>query len=338
MDNRRYLGGFAILALVLLRLATGWHFFNEGLSKIERDSTTGEFRMNFSAAGFLSGAKGPLADSFQAMAPNGHDWKTLLAVPHQNKVNTPEEAKAAANRVPYKAWAERIEQDWEAMLSEVRAVPNLTENQLGAAKAAFDTRKAELEDYLEGEGAAIAEYQHELWRLDQWRLKPEAADLPFEEERVAKKATDTAAKAKAWVAGVASLESQLVADLRGIDVPNPKTNITANALETATTTPGEASLHRVNLAATLLTLGVGICLLLGLFTRLAAVAGAVFLLSVIATQPPWLATAEPTIDQTVEMAGLLVLAGTGAGRWLGLDYFSWALFSKHDESPQTHVS
>lgn len=339
VDNRRYLGGFAILALVLLRLATGWHFFSEGLSKVERDSTTGNFRMTFSAAGFLSGAKGPLADSFQAMAPNGHDWKTLLAVPHQNKVNTPEEAKAAANRVPYKAWAERIEQDWKAMVVEVQAVPGLTEDQLAVAKAAFDTRKAELHDYLDNESAAIAEYQHELWRLDQWRLKPEAANLPFEEERVAKKAADTTAKARAWVAGVASLESQLVSDLRSTNLPEQKnSDITANALESATTTPGEASLHRVNLAATLLTIGVGICLLLGLFTRLAAVAGAVFLLSVIATQPPWLATAEPTYYQTVEVAGLLVLAGTGAGRWLGLDYFSWALFSKHDESPQTHVS
>ena len=331
MDNRRYLGGFAILALVLLRLATGWHFFSEGLSKIERDSTTGEFRMTFSAAGFLSGAKGPLADSFQAMAPNGHDWKTLLAVPHQNKVNTDEEAKAAADRVPYKAWAERIEHDWEAMLNEVRAVPGLTEDQLAAATAAFEIRKDELEDYLESEGAAIAEYQHELWRLDQWQLKPEAANLPFEEERVAKKAADTTAKARAWVAGVAALESQFVADLRAINLPDQKTNITADALESATTTPDEASLHRVNLAATLLTIGVGICLLLGLFTRLAAVAGAVFLLSVIATQPPWLATAEPTYYQTVEMAGLLVLAGTGAGRWLGLDYFSWALFNRSSD-------
>ena len=78
----------------------------------------------------------------------------------------------------------------------------------------------------------------------------------------------------------------------------------------------------------MLTLGVGLCLLLGLFTRTAAIAGAVFLLSVIATQPPWIATAEPTINQTVELAGLLVLAGTGAGRWLGLDFFSWALFSQ----------
>jgi hypothetical protein len=31
----------------------------------------------------------------------------------------------------------------------------------------------------------------------------------------------------------------------------------------------------------------------------------------------------------IEFAGLLVLAGTGAGRWLGLDYFTWALFHRN---------
>ena len=65
-------------------------------------------------------------------------------------------------------------------------------------------------------------------------------------------------------------------------------------------------------------------------------AGAVFLLSVIASQPPWLPTAEPTINQTIELAGLLVLAGTGAGRWLGLDYFTWALFRKRKISYRKH--
>ena len=36
-------------------------------------------------------------------------------------------------------------------------------------------------------------------------------------------------------------------------------------------------------------LGVGVLLILGLFTRCASIAGALFLLSVVATQPPWVA-------------------------------------------------
>ena len=77
-----------------------------------------------------------------------------------------------------------------------------------------------------------------------------------------------------------------------------------------------------------MTVTVGICLLVGSLTRLAALAGALFLLSVIASQPPWVTGAAPTYYQMVELAGLLVLAGTGAGRWAGLDYFGYLLFGR----------
>ncbi len=61
----------------------------------------------------------------------------------------------------------------------------------------------------------------------------------------------------------------------------------------------------------------------GLFTRLAAVVEALFLLSIICAQPPWLADSLQTFtyNQTVEMLALLVLACVGAGRWGGLDFF-----------------
>jgi uncharacterized membrane protein YphA (DoxX/SURF4 family) len=65
--------------------------------------------------------------------------------------------------------------------------------------------------------------------------------------------------------------------------------------------------------------------LVALLTRLAAVGGALFLVAVIATQPPWMTGAAPTYYQTIELAGLIVLAATGAGRWAGLDYFGYVL-------------
>ncbi len=331
-DRRRQLGGFAVLALVLLRLAIGWHFFSEGLEKVERDPATGQYRITFSAAGFLSQAKGPLVDVFHGLMPDGHGWQNLLAVPHQNRPLTAEEAKAATGQAPYQNWFARVVTDWQAILDKATAVPGLAEDQIQRAKAAFELRQQELKDYLASESAAIAEYQHELWRLGEWRAKPEATSVPFQEERIAKKAAETSAVVKPWVAQVEVLEQSLVADLREILSPEQQANgTTTAAMNGAITSPEQARLEWVNLAATVLTIGVGICLLLGLFTRLSALAGALFLLSIIATQPPWLPTAEPTIYQTVELAGLLVLAGTGAGRWLGLDYFSWALFSKHDD-------
>ncbi|MGD9633014.1 MAG: DoxX family protein [Pirellulales bacterium] len=329
MDSRRSLGGFAILALVLLRLAIGWHFFTAGMEKIER--TDDGYRVAFTAAPFLGMAKGPFADTFKSLAPSGHDWQQLLAVPHQKKTLTAEEAKTAGDNPPYKPWVDRIKADWQAVADKAAAVPGLTEDQVARVKAAFAARVTELDAYLQGETAAIADYQHELWRLDQWRAKPEATTLPFEQERITKKQADTAVKAKAWVAGVASLEQGMIKEFRNVVEPNQKTVTMAANMETATTGPEEASLQRVNMGATILTLGVGVCLLLGMFTRTASIVGALFLLSVIATQPPWVATAEPTINQTVELAGLLVLAGTGAGRWLGLDFFSWALFHRNDD-------
>jgi uncharacterized membrane protein YphA (DoxX/SURF4 family) len=66
---------------------------------------------------------------------------------------------------------------------------------------------------------------------------------------------------------------------------------------------------------------IGLCLLLGLFTPLAALAAAVFLGSVVLSQfPP---TAGPTSSnyQLVECMACLVLASTAAGRFGGLDFF-----------------
>jgi uncharacterized membrane protein YphA (DoxX/SURF4 family) len=87
----------------------------------------------------------------------------------------------------------------------------------------------------------------------------------------------------------------------------------------------------LNVGVTILTITVGACLLLGIFTWLASLAGALFLLAVIATQPPWIPDAVATYNQIVEFAALLVLAGTGAGRWFGLDWITYALFQRrHD--------
>ena len=83
---------------------------------------------------------------------------------------------------------------------------------------------------------------------------------------------------------------------------------------------------------TVLTISVGVCLLLGFLTRVASLAGALFLISVIASQPPWISDAAPTMPQVIELAGLLVLAATGAGRWLGIDYFFYALFNRNRRS------
>ena len=82
-------------------------------------------------------------------------------------------------------------------------------------------------------------------------------------------------------------------------------------------------------------LAVGVLLLLGLFTRLACVAGALFLLSVVMMQPFWVSDALLTYNQYVEMVAVLALATTPAGRWAGLDHFVHKLFAGNDTKGQS---
>ena len=140
MDSRRYLSTFAVFALVLLRLVIGWHFFREGGEKVEYDRHDGEWRMVFSADGFLTRRKGPLARFFRSQAPDDHGCRELLAVPRENVPPTPSrvaeraqwqadykrrraEAEKAGGEVPvefppsapYHDWAERIADDWRTI-------------------------------------------------------------------------------------------------------------------------------------------------------------------------------------------------------------------------------
>src|SRR5262245_9820539 len=153
-DSRRQLSGFAVMALVLLRLAIGWHFFTAGTEKVAYDRTTGRYHVAFSAEGFLNQAKGPLADRFLAFVPDVHGWRKLLAVPKQNKPDTADDVskatqwsedykrqrEAAAKEkqpipiefpptAPYAGWARKIAEDWNTVLSKITAIEDLSQEQ-----------------------------------------------------------------------------------------------------------------------------------------------------------------------------------------------------------------
>jgi uncharacterized membrane protein YphA (DoxX/SURF4 family) len=323
---------------------------------LEYDRHEGKLRLapSFSAEGFLTQAKGPLAKLFHSQAPDDHGFRELLAVPRQNVPPTSEQtaeqsrwradyerrraeaAKAGGDvpiefppSAPYHDWAVRIADDWRAVRDDVKAVSGLTDAQKERADEAFTSRLQQVADYLAGEAEAITEYQHEMWRLQNWRSSPEAGDMPFHDERIATKVAETGGKPMAWVNQVREFEAGFLDDLRGILTTEQRGfALTTAAFDDALTDSRHERLRVIDVAVTGLTVGVGICLLLGFFTRLASIAGALFLLAVIASQPAWLPDAAPTLSQWIEFPALLVLAGTGAGRWAGLDYFTYALFHR----------
>ena len=72
---------------------------------------------------------------------------------------------------------------------------------------------------------------------------------------------------------------------------------------------------------------VGVCLVLGLFTRFASLSAGLFLLSVCLTQPFWVPGTTPTYLYWIEMTACLVIFGTLAGRMAGLDFIINGFFA-----------
>jgi thiosulfate dehydrogenase [quinone] large subunit len=70
-----YVPAGLLIALVLLRIAIGWHFLYEGLTKVEKGG--------WSSKGYLVNATGPLADHFKGMVVDpatGEERTQLIAV------------------------------------------------------------------------------------------------------------------------------------------------------------------------------------------------------------------------------------------------------------------
>ena len=339
-------------ALVLLRLCIGWHFFAEGVKKISLDSNSGQWQLEFSAEPFFRLATGPLADQFHSLVPGEHNWQNTLAVPEQL---TPESMEDVADWVsgyvkrrqkelasgkhteveipeslPHAAWYKEIDSSRRMLLEEFTSINGLSDEQREQAAAIYERRARQLADYLTEEAIDIQTYRHELWRLGEMRQVPGAVDIPFRSQRIGEKQAETARDPRKWVAVVKNFDEQYKNQLLGLLTQEQIATEVGQRASESLVTKKERDLHRMNWAVTALTLGVGLCLLTGLFTRLASVAGAAFLLSIMATQPPWVpgAITDYFYYQLVEFTALIFLAASGAGRIAGLDFFLDALWSK----------
>ena len=129
--------------------------------------------------------------------------------------------------------------------------------------------------------SAIAEWQHELWRLERLgrrrrrpstcrsrrRGSPRSRPRPSRGER---RLDRPGARARS---GRCSPTCAATLDARAGGEPD----VRRRRSTTRWPTPTKRKLHRMNVAVTCLVIGVGVCLMLGLFTRLAAVGGIAFL-------------------------------------------------------------
>ena len=274
----------AAVAIVALRLIIGMHFYLEGAAKLKDPKPY--------SAGFLGNAKGPLAPMYRDMVWDADGLYRLSS----------KETLAA----------------WDNYRNRVASHYHFDEKQTAAAKKILDDYTARYKWVLGTNAEEIDQYQKSLKRRDENQKQASRAAL---------------SSLRAHDARIEAERQQLIGPV--LSKIDKMWKDFENSLNDLATTEQWKRHGRLSIAKVgrrpldsefvdrfipYFDLAVGICLVLGLFTRPAAIAGGLFLLSVCASQWPGAEGAAPIYYQAVEAVALFALAAVGAGRFAGLDY------------------
>jgi uncharacterized membrane protein YphA (DoxX/SURF4 family) len=246
-------------------------------------------------------------------------------------------AKKHSQTPAYEAWLKQAVADWRADADKAAAEYHFDDKQRAKADELVNDFAKSIElgwvddtgfraGGLEQEEPDIRLYRQLLARTERMSASPGANQIPNEVTRVAAAEQNPLGERgltgqspalntppPAWRSNAESFDKLFHERLAGLRTPEQR----------AMAVPGEATqLHKIDTAIIWGLMIVGGCLIVGLFTRLAAVVGGLFLLSIVCTQPPWLANSLQTYtyNQWVELLALFALATTPVGRWAGLDY------------------
>ncbi len=340
---------FIFLAIIALRLVVGFHFYKEGVTKLQD---------GFDAQYFLKGAKGPFADFFLSMTDDANG-RMQMGITETRDSDGKTDFRISNDRT-LGVWNDFINQatDYYAFGSpdliaeietEIKDYEKLASGEDDSALRA-QTRIADLQFQIreieqQPKRVANALQAHE-WELEDWTNVNRIPLLAWYRggQRLDGFERDGAERDKVAV-DVASLRDQVdsIGEDRNKEMTKWKSEvgqiwdslenqINSIAVGKQTRESGALPLHRpyaqknsrhdlVNKVIPWFDLTVGVLLILGLFTRWASLAAAGFLFSVLLTQPFWVPGVAPTYYQAIEMVACLVLCATCAGRFGGLDYF-----------------
>ena len=288
------ISGLAACLLVVLRLSIGWHFLYEGLWKRENPS--------FSAEAFLRQSRGPLARHFHKLIDD-FDGRWRL---------DPEHA------------AQRFKEKWEDYRREFAEYYVLSEEQKNESQAIYERKTDEVRQYLSNIADDVKQH---FQKLDELRARAAAdrtaQEVPFQQKRYYDNEKELQAKAAAWLAEIERLETEFQKQLYQLLDSDQKLKGAAPH--------SRSKIEIVDMLTLYSLLAIGFCLMVGLFTRLACLGGAAFLLQVVLSQPAWPMIYPPLPPSAghsliinkefIEMIALLALAATPVGRWAGIDFF-----------------
>ncbi len=279
----RLLGLIGATMLVLLRLTIGWHFYSEGLEKYQKG--------NWDASPFFANARGPFAEHFQRLVWDGDgtirrdlDQSMLYLAMYRDQV---------ANHYGFD----------EAQINQ--AQKNYA--------AVVDLQKLTLADYQQD----LEEYDLGGAREEEMKADPVRSGVSSLRGQRDTIRRERLGKLKPALSAISQLWQNYEANQNAVATPAQKEASGYLDFEV----PLGMHTGTINRFVPYFDIAVGLCLLLGFFTPVAALAAAGFLGSVFLSQYPPVTGPGSSNYQLIECMACLVLAGTAAGRFAGLDYF-----------------
>ncbi|EMI24446.1 MULTISPECIES: hypothetical protein [Rhodopirellula] len=288
----RLLGTIAVVMLTLLRLTIGWHFISEGIDKYQAG--------NWSAKPFFANARGPFAGHFRQMVWD-YDGTMRLDV-------------------------DQTELNWAYYRDQISDHYGFDEKQKIEAHNNYSLAAKQLAMVLELNANEIQEFQLGLGRIEELdgdAVASGVSSLSGQRESVRKELSQKIAPVfdqidAIWENYETAQNKVATAEQQARHLAYPLVRPRLKMMDTSV----------IDSIVPYFDMLVGWCLLLGLFTPVAALAAAGFLGSVFLSQYPPLTGPTSSNYQLIECMACLVLAATGAGRFAGLDFFLHLIIRK----------
>ncbi len=291
--SRYYPGFLAALFIVLLRVAIGWHFLHEGAEKVR--STFGDGKEPFSAEIYLRNANGPFAPYFRRMIPDVDSLAQL----------DPDQLKAQ-----WTSDVSRISRHFGFNPEDQKKAQTILDENLQWATYWFNDKE---------NAEKLEKYEHDVREVERTELNPES--LSYQKERASDGRRGLEADRRALIAPLIEHRKELRDAIAKL--------ASADQLKSAGS-PGVpmTGLDVINRLTMFGLVAIGVCMIAGLFTPLAAVSAAAFLAMIYLAMPP-LPGLPPNpkaegnylfvSKNLVEMLACLVIATTPSGHWVGFD-------------------
>ena len=267
-----------------MRVVIGFHFFTEGADKLKSPGWT--------SAGLLGNAKGQFADSFQNMVWDADGLARLDA--------------------------KETEALWSHFRERVVRIYAFDESQTKKAEEIFRRRINQLETHFDDYKRDIQEYRLGIARRDAYRAddgRTQVASLSGQLNRIE---GELSAKRSELIKPIDLIWDGYEGELNALAVEGQR-----HRGPISIDRPGRRTLdsRTIDKIIPYFDLTLGLLLMIGLFTRTAAVAAGLFLCSVVVSQWPGTPGAVPVWPQLIEALALFVIAATASGRAAGVDFF-----------------